>query len=121
MADSSQDIEDLHKVEEDTERIRELTEKGKEQYEECINAYRNTIDRGWGNVQSVLDELTDCDVEQLSNLEQRLHESYEKYSRVSNEFIEYLYNTRTSESRAGFHLMKRDRVSGDKLFKSAMN
>jgi hypothetical protein len=40
MADSSQDIEDLHKVEEDTERIRELTEKGKEQYEECINAYR---------------------------------------------------------------------------------
>jgi hypothetical protein len=43
MADSSQDIEDLHTVEEDTERIRELTEKGKEQYEECINAYRNTI------------------------------------------------------------------------------
>jgi hypothetical protein len=40
----------LHKVEEDTERIRELTEKGKEQYEECINAYRNTIDRVWGNV-----------------------------------------------------------------------
>jgi hypothetical protein len=32
MADSSQDIADLHKVEEDTERIRELTEKGKEQY-----------------------------------------------------------------------------------------
>ena len=82
MADSSQDIEDLHKVEEDTERIRELTEKGKEQYEECINAYRNTIDQAWGNVQSVLDELTDCDVEQLSNLEQRLHECYEKYSRV---------------------------------------
>jgi hypothetical protein len=53
-------------VEEDTERIRELTEKGKEQYEECINAYRNTIDRAWGNVQSVLDELIDCDVEQLS-------------------------------------------------------
>ena len=99
MADSSQDIADLHKVEEDTERIRELTEKGKEQYEECINAYRNTIDRAWGNVQSVLDELTDCDVEQLSNLEQRLHESYEKYSRVSNEFIEYLYNTRTSEKQ----------------------
>lgn len=121
MADSSQDIEDPQKVEEDTERIREVTEKGKEQYEECINAYRNTIDRAWGNVQSVLDELTDCDVEQLSNLEQRLHESYEKYSRVSNEFIEYLYDTRTSESRAEFHLMKRDRVSGDKLFKGAMN
>jgi hypothetical protein len=60
--------------------------KIKEQYEECINAYRNTIDRAWGNVQSVLDELTDCDVEQLSNLEQSLHESYEKYSGVSNEF-----------------------------------
>jgi hypothetical protein len=57
-------------------------------------------------VQSVLDELTDCDVEQLSNLEQRLHESYEKYSRVSNEFIEYLYDTRTSESRAEFQLME---------------
>jgi hypothetical protein len=40
---------------------------------------------------------TDCDVEQLSNLEQRLHESYEKYSRVSNEFIEYLYNTSVDE------------------------
>jgi hypothetical protein len=76
----------------------------------CQNAYRNTIDRAWGNVQSVLDELTDCDVEQLSNLEQRLHESYEKYAIVSNEFIEYLYNTRTTESRAEFHLMKRDRV-----------
>jgi hypothetical protein len=50
---------------------------------------------------------------------QRLHESYEKYSRVSNEFIEYLYDTRTSESRAEFQLMKRDRVSGDKLFKGA--
>ena len=81
----------------------------------------DTIDLTWGNVQSVLDELTDCDVEQLSNLEQRLHESYEKYSRVSNEFIEYLYDTRTSESRAEFQLMKRDRVSGDKLFKGAMN
>jgi hypothetical protein len=44
-------------ISKDTERIRELTEKGKEQYEECINAYRNTIDRAWGNVQSVLDEL----------------------------------------------------------------
>jgi hypothetical protein len=44
MADSSQDIEDLHKVEEDTERIREPTEKGKEQYEECINAgFQNEI------------------------------------------------------------------------------
>jgi hypothetical protein len=72
-------------------------------------------------VQSVLDELTDCDVEQLSNLEQRLHESYKKYSRVSNEFMEYLYNTRTSESRAEFQLMKRGRLSGDKLFEGAMN
>ena len=121
MADSSQDIEDLRKVEEDTERIRELTEKGKEQYEECIYTYRNTIDRARENVQSVLDELTDCDVEQLSNLEQRLHESYKKYSRVSNEFMEYLYNTRTSESRAEFQLMKRGRLSGDKLFEGAMN
>jgi hypothetical protein len=43
----------------------------------------DTIDLTWGNVQSVLDELTDCDVEQLSNLEQRLHESYEKYSEWS--------------------------------------
>ena len=72
-------------------------------------------------MQSVLDELIDCDVEQLSNLKQRLHESNEKYSRVSNEFIEYLYNTRTSESRAEFQLMKRNHVSGDKLFKGAMN
>lgn len=87
----------------------------------CINAYRNTIDQAWGNVQTVLDELTDCDVEQLNNLEQRLHESYEKYSRVSTEFMEFLYNTRTSESRAEFQLMKRDHVSGDKLFKGAMN
>lgn len=79
MADSSQGIEDPHKVEEVRKRIRELTEKGKEQYEECINAYRNTIDQAWENVQTVLDELADCDVEQLNNLEQRLHASYEKY------------------------------------------
>lgn len=35
--------------------------------------------------------------------------------------MEYLYNTRTSESRAEFQLMKRDSVSSDKLFKGAIN
>lgn len=54
MADSSQGIEDPQNVEEYRERIRELTEKGKEQYEECINAYRNTIDQALENVHTVM-------------------------------------------------------------------
>ena len=35
--------------------------------------------------------------------------------------MEFVYNTRRSESRVEFQLMKRDIVSGDKQFKGAMN